>query len=294
MVMIDRATPCPTCGAPTTHRVTPHDRTRTVSAEVRWCASCERGFTEPPPSGTSAAPTTLPGSGPMRRVADRVLAGELTPFRHAVPRGGRVLDIGGGAGNRARVLARMGYDVTVVEPDPAQAAQARTQLAGLATVCGMGIEDLPADMTPFDAALLSHVLEHLSDPDDVLLDVRRRLRPGGTLVVMVPNAGGVEARAFRGRWHAWEPARHRWHFTRDGLRRIITQAGFVEVDVRVAGGWRYPSSIAFSIAPRLDPQTFAGMRHIGAAVPLVLSPIARLLVAMGHGGQLVAVARAPD
>ncbi len=203
-----------------------------------------------------------------------------------------MLDIGGGAGNRARVLARLGYGVTVVEPDPAQAAHARTQLAGVATVCDVGIEDLPPDMALFDAALLSHVLEHLSDPDAVLRDVRQRLRPGGTLVVMVPNAGGFEARAFRGRWHAWEPARHRWHFTRVGLRRLVAQAGFAAVDVRVAGGWRYPSSIAFSIAPRLDPQTFPGMRLVGAALPFVMSPVARLLVAAGQGGQLVAVARA--
>ena len=38
----------------------------------------------------------------------------------------------------------------------------------------------------FDAALLSHVLEHIPDPDLFLKNIRTILRPGGSLIVAVP------------------------------------------------------------------------------------------------------------
>ncbi len=138
------------------------------------------------------------------------------------------------------------------------------------------------------------MLEHLPDPDEALRLIRARLRPGGAIAIIVPNAGGLQARLFRGRWHQWEPSRHRWHFTRHVLGEMLAGAGYRHISVRASGGWRYPASLAYSIAPRLDPQTPGSPPAIvGRLFALTLVPLALAEVATGCGSQLVATARAP-
>ena len=230
----------------------------------------------------------------MRALADRIIRSELRPLTRAVEPGGRIIDIGAGGGDRALVLARAGYRVSACEPDPGEAARAQEQLRGLADLHATTVEELPDAATGYDGAVLSHVLEHLAEPDQALQLIRDRLRPGGAIAIMVPNAGGLQARLFRGRWHQWEPSRHRWHFTAPVLVDMLHRAGYRNVEVRAAGGWRYPASLAYSVAPRLDPQTPGSPPAVaGRLLAFMLIPIALAEVATGHGSQLVATARRP-
>ncbi len=231
----------------------------------------------------------------LRSAADALTRAELRPVVTTVSPGGSVLDIGAGSGNRALLLARTGYRVMVVEPDPAEAAAARRQLAGWGDVRECGIEALPVSDTDYDAAVLSHVLEHLTDPDASLRAIRERLGVGGALVVFVPNAESGEARLFGGRWHGWEPSRHRWHYSAATLRRVLADAGYADIEVRARGGWRYPATLSFSVVPRCDPQKPGAPHHlVGRTLTLALAPLAALEVLTGYGPQLVAIARRPD
>jgi SAM-dependent methyltransferase len=260
---------------------------------IRRCGACGIGYTDPPPDPTPAPSAGLPGGGLLRSVADAILRHELRPLRGELAPGSRVLDVGAGEGDRARILARDGHRVTAVEPDPVQAARARSLLAGRADVVATSVEDLPPG-DGYDAALLSHVLEHLADPDAGLRAVRGRLRPGGLVVVMVPNSGGLASRTFGGRWHGWEPARHRWHHTAATLGRALTDAGYVEVEVRAAGGWLHPTTLSYSVAPGLDPQIHPGPRApAGRLLTALLAPVALAEVLAGGGAQLVGTGRRP-
>lgn len=147
-------------------------------------------------------------------------------FRFYLPwsaTGGRVLDVGCGAGNELILLNRLGWRAEGLDPDPAAVAAATR--AGLTVAQG----DLLAagyEENAFDAVTMSHVVEHLPDPVAHLRAARRLLRPGGRLVVITPNAASWGHRIYGPDWRGLEPPRHLQIFSLPSLVRTLRAAGF--------------------------------------------------------------------
>lgn len=292
------ATPCPRCGAYSEYLLTPRDRAGRLPSAIRLCLSrvCGVGFTDPPPDGTAAAPALAPGLEVEDRLAARMVGSGMNHPLQGLPRGALVVDVGAGSGLRARVLAERGMTVIAVEPDPVEEVRAHAMMAslpaGAVEVVRSGTDGLAEvmDGREADAAVMWHVLEHLPDMDAGLAAVRDILRPGGRLSVAVPNRASAEARAFGPRWHGWEPSRHRWHLDAQSLRIVLGAAGLGVRDIDTRGGWGYPAGIAYSLAPGADPQVNPRRGLLGRALAAAMVPVAATARAMGHGGQLVALA----
>jgi 2-polyprenyl-3-methyl-5-hydroxy-6-metoxy-1,4-benzoquinol methylase len=108
------------------------------------------------------------------------------------PRGLRVLDLGCGGGHNGAMLKKAGArEVVGVERDTGAAQDARKRLDRVIE-CDLAKLD-PADLGDelFDAILASDVLEHLYDAEDVLARAVTRLRPGGAVVLSLPNISNV-------------------------------------------------------------------------------------------------------
>ena len=97
---------------------------------------------------------------------------------------GRLLDVGAGTGWWSRVLAGRGFAVTALEPSPAMrgVAAARGGSGAIEWVAGSG-EELPFSDGRFDVVLLMTVVEFVAQPECVLAEAWRVVRPGGRLVV---------------------------------------------------------------------------------------------------------------
>jgi 2-polyprenyl-3-methyl-5-hydroxy-6-metoxy-1,4-benzoquinol methylase len=115
----------------------------------------------------------------------------------------RVLDVGCGAGDNARVLKSRGHLVWGVTTSAAEAEVAGQHCEGVwvGDVERMRLPPLGEAMA-FDALLMSHVLEHLAAPRETLRRLAPMLRPGGLLVAAVPNMAfwGVRLRILLGDW----------------------------------------------------------------------------------------------
>jgi SAM-dependent methyltransferase len=96
---------------------------------------------------------------------------------------GRTLDIGCGVG---RNLAHLGDDGVGVDPNPACVSAACA--AGFAAYTPA---ELPSGA--FDTLLVSHVLEHVSDPVALIRDYLPRLKQGGRVIVMTPQEAGYRS-----------------------------------------------------------------------------------------------------
>jgi 2-polyprenyl-3-methyl-5-hydroxy-6-metoxy-1,4-benzoquinol methylase len=151
----------------------------------------------------------------------------------------RVLDVGCASGYLARALREQGCRVSGVEYDPGAAEEARPALDKI-VIGDLEQLDLAAEFAgdQFDVIVFGDVLEHLRDPLPVLRSVRELLRPGGAVVISVPNIAHADVRLsllqgkFDYRNLGLLDITHVRFFTRSSLRTFLQDAGFVAVDVR--------------------------------------------------------------
>ena len=123
-----------------------------------------------------------------KRTQDFVFAGQdrVDLFRRYVGGPGRrVLDLGCRYGALTRAYAP-GNDVVGVDVDREALAEAAT--LGIETRWADVDEPLPFDDASFDVVVAGELLEHVRDPERLVGEVRRVLRPGGRFVASVPNA----------------------------------------------------------------------------------------------------------
>jgi SAM-dependent methyltransferase len=136
---------------------------------------------------------------------------------------GRLLDVGCGKGRFLAAARDAGWQVLGVEFSPTSAAAARLA-HGVDVVSGDFLEaPLEGD---FDVITMWHVLEHLPDPAAAIGRAAELLRPGGRLVVSVPNVDSLQARLGGERWFHLDLPRHLFHFGPRSLSAMVGRAGF--------------------------------------------------------------------
>lgn len=175
----------------------------------------------------------LAGSRWLRERAfhDHVLD-ELLPWRTPA---GRALDVGCGSGRLMAAMSRVGWRVEGAEVDE-RAAEVARHATGLPVHVGSAAA-LPTHLGPFDLVVMSHVIEHLPCPVELLGALSGLLAPGGRLVAIYPNPESLMARWFGRHWYHWDPPRHLVMPPLRALRRMAADAGLRVVRGRTLSRW---------------------------------------------------------
>lgn len=77
-----------------------------------------------------------------------------------------------------------------------------------------------------DFVRISHVLEHLYHPKEVLEAIKLKMKPGATLHIIVPNPQGISARIFRSSWLDLDCPRHIMLYFPSNLESLLLSMGF--------------------------------------------------------------------
>jgi SAM-dependent methyltransferase len=168
------------------------------------------------------------------RAADWLGPNHLAFLAELPNRGGRLLDVGCGEGTFLRFAGRH-YDVRGIDLDERSVARAAETLGD--RVARLTLEELAGSEPEqaFDVATMFEVLEHVEDPIGALATVHRLLRPGGRLVLSVPNRlrpGGDDDPV------DWPP-NHLTRWTDAAVRRALGRTGFRVVRCHATKASRY-------------------------------------------------------
>lgn len=143
-----------------------------------------------------------------------------------------VVDVGCAEGNLGAALKAERPDVVVRGIEPVSSAAERAREILDEVYVGRAEDEPPASFLDADVVIFADVLEHLLDPWSTLRAWRARLRPGGTLIVSVPNVGhwSMLATLWRGVWdYGADGLLDRTHlrfFTPVTAIELIEKAGF--------------------------------------------------------------------
>lgn len=163
------------------------------------------------------------------RARDRFKLRNRRLYLEAFRRRGRILDVGCGRGHHLREWMRFQDEGIGVEPVEAVARRAR-QETGLDIRAGT-LEGQAFPSESFDAIAFCHVLEHVDDPRSTLREARRVLKPGGEIVLWLPNLDSLLRPPFGRDWMPYDVPRHLWHFTPLRLARLLKECGLQPVEI---------------------------------------------------------------
>jgi len=229
-----------------------------------------------------------------------ILTGDATSSAsievHSVERP-RALELGCATGQYLQRLQDAGWSATGIEPGQRPASIA-TQ-AGLDVHCGT-LDASRLQSEQFQLAAAWMVIEHVPDAKETLRQLHTLLKPGGTLLFSIPNAGCWEAWFFGRYWYVWELPRHLHHFTPSSVRKLLKECGFTDITIihqrnlsNVVG------SVALAVLARWPECRFGRwlLRYPDRptfAIKLFLAPFAHILAWMRQGGRLTISARRPQ
>lgn len=214
----------------------------------------------------------------------KLVGRDILPYRGC----GRVLDVGCGPGKMLRVLRDWGWDTYGVD------------FSAVAVECAQGKHGLNVKLGDlksaayaddfFDVVMFNHCLEHVFDPMETLREAWRILKPGGLLTIMIPNAGGFEARIFGKWWVQWDVPRHLFHFTKATMSQLLTKTNFGHIRIDDGmGATFFLGSLDYFYKHVLHFQNGTG--RLGKY--LLARPISFLAGHLGYGSEMKVFAEKP-
>lgn len=155
-------------------------------------------------------------------VKNIALKNKLNLINGEQSRKGRILDIGAGTGDFLLTAKNDGWDTVGVEPSE--------RAKNIAIQKGISfVNEISAlENNSFDVITMWHVLEHVPNLELQIQELKRLLKPTGTLIVAVPNFKSYDAQHYQTFWAAYDVPIHFWHFSKKAIKSL-----FEKVDIKL-------------------------------------------------------------
>lgn len=271
--------PCPVCGSSRARKLgarggRAHHEGKGAETNIVRCKDCGSTYTHP---------TLIPKTNPYEKESvdeyfqlhdetEKILIGEqcMAEAEEILGRTGRVLELGCGRGEFLRGAINRGWTAFGVDmtADFTKAAQTH----GVA-IESSSIEDCQALKQSYDVVVMVAILEHLYEPVKTLKRVSSALRPGGLLLVHVPNEISLTMRIgnlyMRARGRDWainlSPTFSPFHvvgFSPNSLRKALNEAGF---EIRTLKVHRYDNNLQpqKTIIQKLERLGLSAVQNLG-------------------------------
>ncbi|MFT6698999.1 MAG: 2-polyprenyl-3-methyl-5-hydroxy-6-metoxy-1,4-benzoquinol methylase [Porticoccaceae bacterium] len=132
-----------------------------------------------------------------------------------------ILDVGAGTGDFLKVCKSNSWKVSGIEPS----LNARK----IAYKKGVNLQENLSEFknTNFDVITLWHVLEHVENLSEYILELHSLLADDGRLIIAVPNFKSDDANYYKEFWAAFDVPRHLWHFSQRSISKLFSEVHMV-------------------------------------------------------------------
>ncbi|MCM0665470.1 class I SAM-dependent methyltransferase [Flavobacterium tyrosinilyticum] len=148
-------------------------------------------------------------------VKNIALKNKLNLINSQQPQKGKLLDIGAGTGDFLLTAKNDGWETIGVEPSD--------RAKNIAKEKGISfVEELSTlENHSLDVITMWHVLEHVPDLEYQIQELKRLLKPTGTLIIAVPNYKSFDANHYQTFWAAYDVPIHFWHFSKKSIQVLF-------------------------------------------------------------------------
>jgi len=130
---------------------------------------------------------------------------------------GRILDIGAGVGDFLNVAKNDGWETIGIEPsDKAKVIAKRKGVSFVESLSEL-------ESNSFDVITMWHVLEHVPDLENQIKELKRLIKPTGTVIIAVPNFKSYDASYYGKFWAAYDIPIHLWHFSKIAIKKLFNK-----------------------------------------------------------------------
>jgi 2-polyprenyl-3-methyl-5-hydroxy-6-metoxy-1,4-benzoquinol methylase len=128
---------------------------------------------------------------------------------------GNLLDIGAGTGDFLLTAKQNGWETIGVEPSE--------KAKGIAIGKGIKFSDSTQDLEShsYDVITMWHVLEHVPNLEIQIKELKRLVKPNGTIIIAVPNFKSYDAKYYGKFWAAFDVPIHFWHFSKTAIQLLF-------------------------------------------------------------------------
>ncbi len=135
---------------------------------------------------------------------------------------GNILDVGAGTGAFLHTMKLVNWNATGIEPDETAREKAKELYGIELEKPEQFFEFAPAS---FDAITMWHVLEHVHDLHQYIIQLKKLLTPDGKIFIAVPNYTSTDAKIYKEFWAAYDVPRHLYHFSPQAMKNLLNSHG---------------------------------------------------------------------
>ena len=143
------------------------------------------------------------------------LKNKLNLINSCSPNKGKLLDIGAGTGDFLLTAKEKGWITIGIEPS--EKAKAIAVKKGVEF--SSSTEELESHT--FDVITMWHVLEHVPNLENQIKELKRLVKPNGTIIIAVPNFKSFDAKYYGKFWAAYDVPIHFWHFSKTAIKLLF-------------------------------------------------------------------------
>ena len=151
---------------------------------------------------------------------------KISLIKDLQPNKGTLLDIGAGTGDFLSLANQKGWQTIGVEPSE--------KARNIAFTKNVNFIENTGEITSntVDVITMWHVLEHVPDLSRQIVELKRLLKPNGTIIVAVPNYNSFDAKHYQKFWAAYDVPRHLWHFSRRSIEKLFEREKLQLIETR--------------------------------------------------------------